>query len=163
MGQPITVDSDDLEALLFATGSIKAIEAALQQRSRDPLVKRAEPVLTEAHNRLAKEWRNATREEPSFAELKPLTDEDFRLLDVGVAHPLDRLGYPVSAPMPMFDRLRAHGMVVLSPDLAGRAWGGGDIGWVDSGRMTVRMTERGHKALLAWKEQAAAGIAAGPK
>lgn len=61
MGKPVTVDSDDLEALLFSTGGIKAIEDALQQRSEDPLVLQAKPRLTAAHDRLTAEWRRQLR------------------------------------------------------------------------------------------------------
>ncbi|MFP5248653.1 MAG: hypothetical protein ACLGP3_02355 [Acidobacteriota bacterium] len=59
----VTVDAADLEALLFATSGIKDLEAALQQRKSNPLVKSGEGRLTGAHDRLSAAWRRANREE----------------------------------------------------------------------------------------------------
>jgi hypothetical protein len=58
----VTVDADDLEALLFATSGIKDLEAALQQRKTNPLVKSGMGRMAIAHDRLSTAWRRAKRE-----------------------------------------------------------------------------------------------------
>jgi hypothetical protein len=71
----VTVDYDDLEALLFATGAIKDVENAIKGRDRDPLVRSTASRLTAAHDRVAAAWRRAKREpppEPSTAEVEEL-------------------------------------------------------------------------------------------
>jgi hypothetical protein len=60
----VTVDADDLEALLFSTGAIKDVEYAIAGRARDPLVKSATTKLAGAHDRAAAAWRRAKRAEP---------------------------------------------------------------------------------------------------
>ena len=60
----VTIDAADLEALLFSTGAIKDIEAALVARERDPLARSAIHRLTGAHDRIAAAWRRANRAEP---------------------------------------------------------------------------------------------------
>jgi hypothetical protein len=59
----VIVETDDLEALLFATSGIKDLEAALDQRRRNPLVKSGMGKLEGAHDRLSTAWRRAKREE----------------------------------------------------------------------------------------------------
>lgn len=68
MGNPVTVDSDDLQSLLFATGTIKQIEAAIQQHKQDPQVRIVQDNLTQAHDNLAKAWRSSVRviEDPLY-------------------------------------------------------------------------------------------------
>ena len=71
----VTVDYEDLEALLFATGAIKDVESAIKGRDRDPLAKSAASRLTAAHDRVAAAWRRAKREpppEPSVGEVEEL-------------------------------------------------------------------------------------------
>ena len=58
----VTVDVDDLEALLFATSGIKDLEAALDQRRRNPMVTGTKGKLEGAHDRLSTAWRRAKRE-----------------------------------------------------------------------------------------------------
>ena len=48
----VTVDTEDLEALLFATSGIKELEAALDQRKRNPMVTSGMGRLAGAHDRL---------------------------------------------------------------------------------------------------------------
>lgn len=65
----VTVDTDDLEALLFATGGIKdleggikALENLLAGRKNNPMVRSASGKLAAAHERLSTAWRRAKRE-----------------------------------------------------------------------------------------------------
>lgn len=60
----VIVDAADLETLLFSTGAIKDVENAIKARERDPLVRSSAGRLTEAHDRLAAQWRRAKREPP---------------------------------------------------------------------------------------------------
>jgi hypothetical protein len=58
----VAVDTDDLEALLFATGGIRELEAALAGRKQNPMVRSGEAKLAGAHDRLSTAWRRAKRE-----------------------------------------------------------------------------------------------------
>lgn len=58
----VTVDVADLETLLFATSGIKDLEAALDQRRRNPMVISTKGKLEGAHDRLSLAWRRAKRE-----------------------------------------------------------------------------------------------------
>lgn len=62
MGKQVTVDSDDLETLLFSTGVVKQMEQIIQQRNGDPFVQIAPAILKAAHDRVAAEWRRVMRE-----------------------------------------------------------------------------------------------------
>jgi hypothetical protein len=82
----VTVDTEDLEALLFATSGIKDLEAALDQRRRNPMVTSTKGRLEGAHDRLSTAWRRAKRNaewpkklvtEAEIAELRAMfTDHD---------------------------------------------------------------------------------------
>jgi hypothetical protein len=104
----VTVDADDLEALLFASGGIKELEtginllnSTLRGRKGNPMVSKGEAKLAEAHDRLSTAWRRAKREadwpkrlvtETDIAELKALflrvdgTYRDFALLNYYPMH-----------------------------------------------------------------------------
>ena len=80
MGKPVTVDSEDLEALLFAAGGIAVIERAIDGYRTDMLVQQVKPRLTAAHARASAAWRQQTREvDPAASE--PPTDEEIRQLN----------------------------------------------------------------------------------
>lgn len=81
----VTVDSDDLEALLFATSGIKDLENALDQRKRNPIVQSTKGKLEGAHDRLSIAWRRAKREaswpkkvvtERDIADLRAMFTDD---------------------------------------------------------------------------------------
>jgi hypothetical protein len=82
----VTVDVADLEALLFATSGIKDLEAALDQRRRNPMVASTKGKMEGAHDRLSTAWRRAKREaewpkklvtEADIAELRAMfTDRE---------------------------------------------------------------------------------------
>lgn len=76
-----TVELADLETIIFATGVIKTIEGALASRKNDPFV-RPHLDFTEAHDRLATVWRNATRAQAGTAVNfdEPLTKTEARLM-----------------------------------------------------------------------------------
>jgi hypothetical protein len=92
MGKPVTVDSDDLETLLFTTGVVKQVEAAIAGQARDPLAFAAQPKLTAAHERVTATWRRALREPPpaplpgDIAELHRLFMQDGGLTYEAVAN-----------------------------------------------------------------------------
>lgn len=79
MGIPITIDSDDLQALLFATGAIKNIESAIKGWQTDPLVLQSKNDFKEAHDRIASEWRRVTRE-PHPDQLADATSGELLIL-----------------------------------------------------------------------------------
>ncbi len=58
----VTVDADDLEALLFACSGIGDLEKALDQHRRNPLLKSTKGKIEGAHERLATLWRRAKRD-----------------------------------------------------------------------------------------------------
>jgi hypothetical protein len=65
----VTIDADDLEALLFATGGIKDLETAIHTlqntlagRKQNPMVRAGMGKLEAAHERLSTAWRRAKRE-----------------------------------------------------------------------------------------------------
>ena len=74
----VTVSAADLEALLFATSGIKDIEAALDQRRRNPMVAAGTGRLAGAHDRLSAAWRRAKRE--ADWPVKVVTEADIRML-----------------------------------------------------------------------------------
>lgn len=96
----VTVDVADLEALLFATSGIKDLEAALDQRRRNPMVISAKGRLEGAHDRLSTAWRRAKREadwpmkvvtEAEIAELRAMfMDHEGRIRAV-----IERAEYPM--------------------------------------------------------------------
>ena len=91
MGIQVTVDSDDLEKLLYATGAIKQIEHALLNRKSDPFYQSAVNGIASAHERLNKAWNNARRDCNSTAvnistyELQELKN----ISTIGATHKMD--------------------------------------------------------------------------
>lgn len=88
MGKPVTVDSDDLEKIIMLTGVHKQIENLLRQHKGDPFVPTSESAVKDAHDRLAAEWRRATREYHPDCDM-PLSPKSYTLLkelDGKIAH-----------------------------------------------------------------------------
>jgi hypothetical protein len=57
MGKLVTVDSDDLEAMLMAKAAIKGVESALAVAKNDVFVQRVAPRFAAAHDEIARQWR----------------------------------------------------------------------------------------------------------
>lgn len=79
MGNPVTVDSDDLEKLIMLTGAIKQIEQIIHQRKGDPFLPKNEDAIKDAHDRLASLWRKAIHI-PNPAAMEPPSDKAMALL-----------------------------------------------------------------------------------
>ncbi len=76
----VTLDSDDLEVLLYATGAIKAVEAAVAGQTKDEQFLAAKPKLTAAHDRAANAWRAATRKRDRPEVFRDPTPDEVILL-----------------------------------------------------------------------------------
>jgi hypothetical protein len=146
----VTVDVDDLEKLVFATGVIKTIEGALAAFKNDLFVAPYLPI-TDAHNRLATEVRNSKRVAAGTAIGwdDPLTLEEASLLDQ-IKLVCEEKDYATFTPEARLknkavDSLMCKGCAVLGQPLKG-------IKWADSERpqliassefFAVKITPRG--------------------
>lgn len=149
MGKSVTVDSDDLQALLFTTGAIKQVESAMAMRTRDPLVKVAQPVLSQAHDRLARQWRAALREDTHPLWGQPLDDDEAAILT-----DLATDCYETRTPKE-FSKLNAKGYLEMGAVYDAVCWPGSDSPHLtDCARFRLRVTTRGIDALAAWAEAA---------
>lgn len=98
----VTVEADDLQLLLLATGHLKKIEESsmaivsmLQNQKHDPFVEaRAgefeRDKFQQVHDRIAKAWRNVLRADAPVVVGEP-TEADLRLIAV-IAHQGGKLG-----------------------------------------------------------------------
>ena len=146
----VTVKLEDLEALVFSTGAIKAIEQALLLRKNDPFVK---PYLdlTEAHNRLASAIRNARRSEAGTAVNwdDPLNENERKfLMDLTIGEwvsPTFRLEHPE------IDSLMAKGCLVMGQFVEGILWSDRTKPElkVSAKGFPLKVTARGQEKLLA--------------
>lgn len=152
----VTVDLDDLETIIFATGAIKTIEGVLASRRSDPFV---QPHLDfkAAHDRLGSAMRDVRRAEAgtlvNYSE--PLTVEEvtaLREIDFGK----DVLSQDEKAPnkkkkesMSVYDRLAAKGMVVMGNFVRGVVWAGASAPEIvpDPKGFAIKLTNRGRAAL----------------
>ena len=134
----VTVAVDDLGMLLFATGAMKQIEAAMKNRSQDPFAP-APSKFREAHDRLAAQWRGAIREEPPSYD-DPLTDAA-----IGIIHEIGMSPRGIEwTNLPALRELRQKGMVQLGSAHEAIYWGEGDQPELrGTGTARVRLTERG--------------------
>lgn len=155
----VTVDLDDLEKLVFAGAAIKSIEAALDQRKRDPFVK---PHLdfTEAHSRLAGAVRKARRnpDDTVVNPNEPLTDVERKALREAQLTLIEGYSFTVTPHMKLpkngevmcvWDRLSAKGCIVLGHYVSGVIWAGDDRPTVhtDPKGYALKITDRGLAAL----------------
>lgn len=163
----VTVELEDLETIVFATGVIKTIEGALASRRNDPFV-REHLDYAAAHDRLATAMRNATRAAAGtlvpFDE--PLTKTEVRALrDIleatksrkdGVNLPWFRVSGPDKAAegekMSIYDRLAAKGCVRVGQAVTGVIFAGENrpllVPDADRGYL-VEITNRGRAVLTA--------------
>lgn len=163
----VTVDLDDLKALVFGTGAIKNIEGSLASFKSDPFTKTKVP-LTEAHDRLASAMRNAERGQldtvVKFDE--PLTkDEQLALVAVSASvkvavkakkGDLDQVKMisveekaAAGEQMSVYDRLAAKGMIEMGQFIRGILWSGASAPAIvgDTKGFAARLTRRGYGAL----------------
>lgn len=154
MSKTVQVQAEDLETLLFATGAIKDIENALNQRARDTFYLRVESRITQAHNALATEWRRATRE-PHPEWNQPISDSDvclIRELWPAVEDPtLDVRFFPKEVPndpgfMPRIRSLRNKGMIEVGNKQEVIFWGDRASENIGAVKLVVNLTPRGRIA-----------------
>ena len=146
----VTVDADDLETLLFSVNAIQGVEAALKARERDPLVLAKKGRISEAHDRLAAQWRRARRPEPEAP-----TEGDIAQLRLMFAKG------NVEAVVKEFPTRLVQGLQLVE---AGPIWDGIKIDWPAPStsefrqspsdprglRYAVRLMPRGEAALRQW-------------
>jgi hypothetical protein len=153
----VTVDLDDLEALIFHTGTLKTIEGALMSRRNDPFV-RPHLDITPSHNRLAAEVRNAKRaesgtatkwDEPATREeqnlLRCFEDKNGRLASVIHINAVRRNPAAGEDYTPAIDTLASKGMIVIGQVLTGVLWAGDDRPEfkIDPSAWALKITPRG--------------------
>lgn len=162
----ITVDLDDLEALIFSTGAIKVIETAVDQSKKDPFRLQHKSRLTGAHDRLATAARNIRRgQEPAYNYNKPLTTAEANYLaQICAAYdPSDaqkrfiritaneRLDKPPEG-RPEINQLAAKGMIEIGAPVTGVVWSGAEHAEVtpDPTGYLLRPTKQG---LQQWEKR----------
>lgn len=149
MGIPVIVDSDDLETLLFATGVVRAMEAAVHAVKGDEQFRMAKPMIAAAHDRVANAWRGATRKrdmpeiyrEPTKGEVEELV----MLADAGA----DREdGMEVEKPH-LYQRFVGMGLVEIGIHDERIQWnvGSGQVWSARSPLQRMKLTERGREFL----------------
>jgi hypothetical protein len=161
--ETLTVSADDLETLLFASGAIRSIEEALNAAKRDPWAQSAKGKLTQAYDRLSREWRNAKRAREGYpgANFADPTAEDLLNLAAIEADVRDQgIGAAVALGSPLYrivQALHAKGLVELGVYREMVMWGdSGEVGSRDHPMIQrVRLTARGKKALEGAKGRAA--------
>lgn len=140
MGKSVTVDSDDLQTLLFATGTIKQIEAAIKQHKQDHQVMMAQDNLTRAHDTLAKAWRNAVRviEDPIYND--PLTAKELEYLKL--VDSVSRVIQTEDLTSELVRTLRRKGMLELGVRSTQTNWGDTGLGPIEFAENVIRITAR---------------------
>ncbi len=148
----VTVELEDLKALVYATGAMKAIEAAILQAKRDPF---AAPHIKSSHDRVANAVRHAERSarsgETAVAWDAPLEPEELKVLR-RIADPGEALRRVRRSRAYEFclDELSAKGMIDIGGPATCVLWAGDSQASelvVDPAWLAVRITERGRSAL----------------
>ncbi len=166
MGLPVTLDSDDVEALVFAAASVKSIEGVLDLSRGDPFAKApVKRYYTEAADRIEKAWRGATRaannperfSEPTEAEIAWLRriwppwsdDADAYLRFIQVYEQPKREG-------DVYRAMMVRGLIEFGTRRNAFMWGSSGETVVNTEPVTyVRITPRGSTAVLAWEREMA--------
>ena len=155
----ITVNLEDLETLIFAAGSVKAIEAAMDTRKRDPFVP-PQNKITESISRLAGEARSARRSKETYATAwdDPLTAEEEKCLhdvcknyDPTADRERRMIVVGTTFRQGLIHNLANKGMVAVGTAAFAVIWPGADQPefWPDPFKFYVRPTPRG---LSKWRE-----------
>ena len=143
-----TVDLNDLETVVIATGYLKSIESILASRKTDPFVT---PHLdfTAAHDRLASAMRNARRAEAGtlvpwdgeLDDMEVLLLQDVADREMGIKN--------IGCHKEDYTTLMAKGCVVIGQEVHGILWAGEkqpDIR-ITPNYYSVRITDRGREKL----------------
>jgi hypothetical protein len=161
----VTIDLDDLEALVYVSSAIKTIESALAAYKRDPFVQKAHGKFGAAQKRLEDVIRRARRSERSgeteIAYDGPLDLEEEAVLgslwrrrdrdDVVTTIAVEEKLQQTSDGLSPIDRLAAKGMIEVGSYVYGAKWTGDGypIIRIDATRYMVRFTTRGESKLNA--------------
>lgn len=148
MGNPVTVDSDDLEKIIMLTGIAKQFEQLLYQRKSDPFISKDIVAIKDAHDRISAEWRRSTRQLHPDYDIPP-TDKAYTLA-CSLAGRITQIDH-VSMKNKLFSELFKKGYI---------EYGNAHevIYWADSheqqrvnevAEVMVRLTQRGIKMLNA--------------
>ena len=155
----VTVDLDDLEALVWGSGAIKAIEASLASFRRDPFTPNPE-VISQAHERLATAVRQAKRDGAGTAVdfNEPLTSAELKLLRKTAVNAAAT--HKRGAPFPVtlintkdkvgdYDRLAAKGCIVIGTTGAAFVFPGqkDPLLIIEPNKLGVMITPRGSDRL----------------
>ena len=148
----VSVDLDDLKALVYATGAVKAIEQTIIQARRDPF---SAPYMTMSHGRIAQAILHAERSarsgETATGWDDPLSDGEVDLLmKCGDERmPFERFTRANRASMPI-DSLASKGMIIIGQCVHAVIWAGAstvsDV-IADGVWFAVKVTPRGEKKL----------------
>lgn len=156
----VTVQLEDLEALVFSTGVINTVEGAIAIFRRDPFSHPKIP-LSEAHSRLAAAMRQATRAQAGTLVNwdEPLTEEERKLLQ-RVEKGENKLPWIIISPdekapksgqpMSLVDRLMCKGCVVMGQLAYGIVWSDNPeypALQADPSGFAVKITPRGKQKL----------------
>lgn len=166
MGNPVTVDSDDLEKIVMVTGVVKQFEKIINQHKNDPFVCQDQFSLSSAHNRLAREMVRSKRGElhPDYNEI--LTQQAAKLL-TEISYAIgDNMRFPIYIVSPSwmkptgsqpagFSELRQKGMIEIGSVFEYVLWQNDPKETrEDKAEFRARITDRGSKLLseMATKE-----------
>jgi hypothetical protein len=149
LGKSVTVDSQDLRALLFSTGTIKAIEQAVRQHQQDPLVAMAEPHLKGAHDRLNTALLRVERGETVRGYNNPLTGREIAALKMlPDSLPAIYVAIHNTDEDRLWRSLADRGYVQFGTVCTGIAWAGEDsVAWRSTTMRYLRLTPRGASAV----------------
>ena len=146
MGVPVIVDSEDLEALLFACAAVKKIELAFEQSRDDPFLGRVKGKYTAAHDTVAKAWRSAATEVK--ADIAGLSQQEINaLIKINTASVVMQEDVPA-------DDLRSLRMRMLVEvgnlyEISCAMWGNTqeETRKIKAEQLVVRLTPEGHEAV----------------
>lgn len=148
----VTLDVDDVEALLFSVNALQGVENALAAKQRDPMVASAKGRLSAAHDRIASEWRRAKRPETEAPGENDLFALHSLFIDTDDQH-------LTTAMLNHYPRRLAQDLQLVE---SGPCWEGMKIDWPAPStpefrmgtteiRYAARLTPRGDAALEAFR------------
>lgn len=154
MGKPVTIDSDDLETLLYSAGAMKHIEQALYAAKHDFLYDLAKPKIAGVADRVNHERLKAPAYERPVvaADLQPADQELIRHLfrdeEGGLSTPMIRVGPGDDMVVEDLHNLREFGLVEMGVIIAGVRWAANtDLSDAKDGSYALRLTGMGQNVL----------------